>query len=435
MLDIKFIRENFEFVKKAAHDKGCKLDFDKLLKLDKERRDLLGELEKLRANQNKGSKAKPTPEEQGALKNNKQRIQAQEKELEGVTTEFDALMLKIPNPAMADVPVGKDEADNQVIRKWGEPREFKFRVRDHVELGEILDVIDIDRATKVSGARSAYLKGGAVKIQFALVQFVFEALTNEKTLAKIIKSMGEKINPKPFVPVVPPVIIKPEPFRRMARLSEADKDERYYLQQDDKYLVGSAEHTLGSMFMDEIIDERDLPIRFLGYSTSFRREAGSYGKDTRGILRVHQFDKLEMESFTVGEDSLKEHNFFVAIQEYLMQQLDIPYQVILVSTGDMGGPDAHQVDIEAWIPGQNKYRETHTADLMTDYQARRLQTRVRRLNGQIEVAHTNDATAFAIGRILIAILENNQEEDGSVRIPKILQKYLGQKVIRPPENK
>ena len=219
----------------------------------------------------------------------------------------------------------------------------------------------------------------------------------------------------------------------MARLTEDDKDERYYLEKDDLYLVGSAEHTLGPLHMKETLFEKDLPKRYIGFSTSFRREAGSYGKDTRGILRVHQFDKLEIESFTTGENALLEQEFIVAIQEYLMQSLKIPYQVVFIATGDMGKPDARQFDIESWMPGQNKYRETHTSDLMGDYQARRLNTRVRFKDGTKEFVHMNDATVFAIGRMLIAILENYQKKDGSVKIPAVLQKYVGIKDIKKPK--
>ncbi|MEK7129446.1 MAG: aminoacyl--tRNA ligase-related protein, partial [Patescibacteria group bacterium] len=190
------------------------------------------------------------------------------------------------------------------------------------------------------------------------------------------------------------------------------------------------EHTLGPLHMNETIEEGKLPLRYVGFSTSFRREAGSYGKDTKGIFRVHQFDKLEMESFTVPEDSIKEQDFFIAVQEYLMQSLEIPYQVVMICTGDMGAPDARQLDIESWIPSEGKYRETHTSDLMTDFQARRLNTKVRKKDGKTEFVHMNDATAFAVGRTLIAILENYQQKDGSIRVPKVLQSFIGKDVIR-----
>jgi seryl-tRNA synthetase len=215
----------------------------------------------------------------------------------------------------------------------------------------------------------------------------------------------------------------------MARLDATLEDERYYFPKDDIYLIGSAEHTLGPLHMDETLKEDDLPIRYVGFSTCFRREAGSYGRDTRGILRVHQFDKVEMESFTVPENSLKEQEFFVAIQEYLMQELKLPYQVVMTCTGDQGDPDARHIDIEAWMPGQQKYRETHSADLMTDYQARRLNTRVRRADGSLNFVHMNDATVFAIGRTLIAIVENYQRADGTITVPEVLRPYFGADTI------
>ncbi|HUZ92396.1 MAG TPA: aminoacyl--tRNA ligase-related protein, partial [Candidatus Paceibacterota bacterium] len=207
------------------------------------------------------------------------------------------------------------------------------------------------------------------------------------------------------------------------------KEERYYIPSDDAYLVGSAEHTLGPLHMDETIPEENLPLRYVGFSTAFRREAGSYGKDTKGILRVHQFDKIEIESFTLPEYAVTEQDFIVAIQENMMWELELPYQVVQICTGDMGGPDARQIDIETWIPSQGKYRETHTSDYMGDYQARRLNTKVKRKSGKTEFVHMNDATAFAIGRTLIAIMENYQTKDGKIEVPKVLQKYLGKKVI------
>jgi len=214
----------------------------------------------------------------------------------------------------------------------------------------------------------------------------------------------------------------------MARLEP--REERYHIESDDLCLIGSAEHTMGPMHMDETIAEKRLPLRYVGYSASFRREAGSYGKDVKGILRVHQFDKLEIESFSSPESSVTEQDFIVAIQEYLMQQLGIPYRVVIVATGDMGDPDARQIDIEAWLPGQNKYRETHTSDLMTDYQARRLQTRVKRGDGKTDLVHMNDATVFAMGRTLIAIMENYQREDGSITVPEALKKFVPFEVIK-----
>jgi seryl-tRNA synthetase len=222
-------------------------------------------------------------------------------------------------------------------------------------------------------------------------------------------------------------MIKPDVFERMARLKP--EEERYHFPTDDMYLVGSAEHTLGALHIDEAIAEKEFPIRYVGFSTSFRREAGSYGRDTKGILRVHQFDKVEIESFTTKETGSDEQQFIVRLQEYFMKQLELPHEVMAVCTGDMGGPDYRQIDINTWIPSQDKYRETHSSDYNTDYQSRRLNTRVKRTTNDIEFVHMNDATVFAVGRTLIAILENNQQADGTVLIPTVLQKWMGKDKI------
>jgi seryl-tRNA synthetase len=218
-------------------------------------------------------------------------------------------------------------------------------------------------------------------------------------------------------------MIRPNPFLKMGRLFP--KEDRYYIPSDDLYLIGSAEHTLGTMHMDHTFTEADLPVRYVGYSPAFRREAGTYGKDTRGILRVHQFEKLEVESFCLPENSLKEQELFVAIQEHILQALKLPYEVMMICTGDMGKPDYRQIDINTWMPGQNSYRETHTADLMTSFQARRLNTKVKRADGKVDIVHMNDATVAAMGRLLIAIIENYQQADGSVKIPEVLRPYMG----------
>ena len=425
MVDIKYIRENPEKVKEACRNKQVVCDVDRILQLDQNIRDILPEKENLRAAQKR--LGRDDIEKATRLK---QEIKGFEEHLKGMQEELSKLLLEVPNIPLPDVPVGKDDTENKVLKIWGKVPVFNFTPKDHVALGQDLDLISTEKASTITGARFAYLKREAALLEFALVQYVLSVLTQGKILKKIADSVEKGYSPKPFIPVVPPVMIRPEVFRKMGRLTEADKEERYYLQQDDLYLVGSAEHTLGPLHMDETLPEEALPLRYLGFSTAFRREAGSYGKDMKGILRVHQFDKLEMESFTAPEDSLKEQNFFVAIQEYLMQGLELPYQVVAVCTGDMGKPDARQIDIETWLPGQEKYRETHSADLMQDFQARRLNIKVKRKDGKIEFAHMNDATAFAIGRTLIAILENYQQKDGSVKMPRVLQGYVGKKEIK-----
>lgn len=408
MLDIKFIRENIDLVKKVVGNKQLEVSIvDDVLKLDEEKRKLIGEVENLRSLKNKYAQEKNI--EKG--KETKLKLQELEPKLKEVEKEFQIAIYKVPNIVSSDTTVGKDETENQVIRKWGTPREFEFNPKDHLELGIKLGIIDTEIASKVAGARFNYLLGDAVLLQNALHQFAMEVLLK-----------------KGFVPVVPPLFINPEVYVKMARLSPETEVERYHIERDDQYLIGSAEHTLGPIHMDETFNENELPKRYFAFTPAFRREAGSYGKDTKGILRQHQFDKLEMESFTTPDKGLEEQDFFVSIQEELMQALEIPYQVVSICTGDMGGPDYRQMDIESWIPSQNKYRETHTSDYMTDYQSRRLNTRVR-VGEKTEFVHMNDATAFAMGRTIIAILENYQNEDGSVNIPEVLQKWIGKEKI------
>jgi seryl-tRNA synthetase len=420
MLDINAVRENPDFYKKAiTQKKGEASLVDKLLHVDEKRRSLIGELQSLRELKNKYAKEQNIDEG----KKTKIELSTKEPELTQVEAQYKEILWSLPNPAAADVPVGEDESSNKVIRSWGTIPHFDFPVKDHIELGEDLDIIDVKKASDVSGARFAYLKGDAALLEFALVSFAFSVLTNEETLAKIAKEANLDVSTKPFVPVVPPVMIKPDVFDRMARLKP--EEERYHFPTDDMYLVGSAEHTLGALHINEMLPEKEFPKRYVGFSTSFRREAGSYGRDTKGILRVHQFDKVEIESFTTADNGAIEQDFIVAIQEYLMRELGLAYEVMAVCTGDMGGPDFRQVDINTWIPSQDKYRETHSSDYNTDYQSRRLNTRVKRTNNEAEFVHMNDATVFAIGRTLIAILENNQQADGSILIPQALQKWIG----------
>ena len=422
MLDIKYIREHAELVKENLKNRGVVLDLDNLLTLDRDRRAHIAQIEELRAKRNQGSKGKPSSEEITNMRQLGDDITRFEKELATIEVDYDALLLKVPNLTSPDTPIGPDGSGNKILRQVGKIPSFDFQPKEHWELGLALDVLDVERAAKVSGSRFGYLKGALAQMEFALVQFVLSIVTDEGTLNKIAKKAVVEVSVKTFVPIVPPVFIKPAVFQKMGRLEP--KEERYYIPSDDLYLIGSAEHTLGSMHMDETFELAELPIRYIGFSTAFRREAGSYGKDMKGIIRVHQFDKLEFESFTVPEDSIREQDFLIALQEYFFQELGLPYQVVSICTGDMGSPDYRQIDIETWLPGQNQYRETHTADLMTDYQSRRLNIKFKKEN-IAELVHMNDATAIAIGRTLIAIMENYQQKDGSIKIPKTLQKYMG----------
>lgn len=425
MLDVNLLRNDPEKVRQAIASKNADPGLvDEFLRLDESWRRATVTVEKLRAEQNKLSKKRDAE----AARANKEKIKAAERELAELEARRAAVWEKMPNLPSEDTPVGKDETANKVLRQVGKPREVGFKLLNHMALGEKLGLIDTKKAAEVSGTRFGYIMGDAARLEFALVQYALETLTNETVMKSIAESVKPGYSPKPFIPVVPPVMIRPNVFNKMARLYPNPED-KYYLSQDDLYLVGSAEHTLGPLHMDEILSEKDLPVRYVGFSTAFRREAGSYGKDTRGILRVHQFDKVEMESFVVSEDGIIEQNFFVAIQEYLMRSLELPYQVVITSTGDQGDPDARHVDIETWMPGESRYRETHSADYMSDYQARRLNTKVKRRGNKTEFVHMNDATVFAIGRTLIAILENYQTEDGKIEVPKVLQKYVGKERI------
>ncbi|MCX6752073.1 MAG: serine--tRNA ligase [Candidatus Nomurabacteria bacterium] len=432
MLDIKFIRENKEIVQEGAKKKRVEIDIAKLVALDDERLKELKEIEDLRAEVNKVSND-IARDQDSALKIQlieemravKEEIKKKEEKLKTTIEEWQKIMLKIPNIPSVDTPEGPDDSGNQVLRSWGEKPQFSFKPKEHYELGKALKIIDTETAAEVSGARFAYLKGDLVLMQFALLQMCFEILTNEETLKKIAKEANVSIDVSKFMPVLPPVFVRPVVQVKMARFMTPE--EHYMFPNDDLMLIGSAEHTLGSMHMGKIFEERELPIRYVGYSTAFRREAGAAGKDTNGILRQHQFDKLEMEVFSLPENSMQEQNFLVAIQEYVLKTLGLPYQVVAVCTGDMGFPDTRQIDVETWMPGQNKYRETHSADYTGGFQARRLNTRVRRANGKIEPVHMNDATVIAIGRALIAIIENYQQADGSIKIPEVLRKYMGGK--------
>src|SRR3989344_101087 len=420
MVDIQLVRDNPEKFKEAIAAKQKDPNIvDEVLNIHKQKLELLLQVETLRAKRNEISKLGKASEEGKKIK---EQLKDLEPKLTEIEEKFKQALYKVPNLISEDTPIGKDENENKVIRSWGEPTKFDFEPKDHMALGIALGVINIKKAGDISGSRFGYLMGDIARMEFALVQFAFDTLTNVKTLKKILEPIDQDYSVKAFIPVIPPVMMKPEVMAKMARLEP--KEERYYIPQADLYLIGSAEHTLGPLHMDETLRESGMPFRYVGFSTSFREEAGTYGKDTQGILRVHQFDKVEMESFTVAENSIKEQNFFVAIQEYLMQSLKLPYQVVQICSGDMGGPDYRQIDINTWLPGQNKYRETHTSDLMTDYQARRLNTKVQR-SGKTEFVQMNDATAFAIGRTIIAIMENYQQEDGSIVIPEVLRKWMG----------
>lgn len=425
MLDIKFIRENPDVVKAAIQNKKTEaVDIDHLLALADSRKTLSQKLDDLNRARNDAQKNRDVD----AGKRLKDEAVALETEYAAVEKEYVALMLKLPNIPSPDTPIGLTEDENKVLREVGEKPSFSFTPKPHWEVGEALDLIDQETAGEVSGARFTYIKGDLALMQFGLLNLSMSILTNEETLKGIADRAGLTVSTKPFIPVVPPYMMKSAVMNRMARLHPID--ERYYFEKDDIVLVGSAEHTLGPMHMDETLPESALPIRYVGYSPAFRREAGTYGKDSRGLIRLHHFDKVEMETFVRPQDGYTEQDFIVAIQEHFIQLLGLPYQVILKCTVDQGTPDHRAFDMETWMPGQKAYRETHTSDYMGGYQSRRLSTKVKYASGESEVLHMNDATLVAMGRMLAAILENYQEADGSVRVPRALQPYVGKEVIR-----
>lgn len=427
MLDIRYIRENSDLVQENARRKGYEVSILELLSTDEQRRELGKRVDELREKRNAISSqlqgGRPSDELIVEAKKIKDELSGLESDLKVNDEAYIGLIKLVPNMASADVPVGASEDENVVAKTVGDQPKFDFDVSNHADIATQRGWLDKERAAKVTGSRFAYIKGDLVKLQFAIIQFTLDTLTSSDILTKIAKDAGVSVSDKPFTPVLPPLMIRTDMYDAMDRLEP--RDDRYKLENDDLWLQGSAEHVLGSMHADEIIDEADLPIRYVGYATSFRREAGTYGKDMEGIMRMHQFDKLEIESFTKPEDGMNEHLFFVAIQEYLLQSLGLPYRVIQKCTADIGKPNARGIDMDTWLPGQAQYRETHTADYMTDYQSRRLKTRVRRESGEIDLVHTNDATAFALGRIMIAIIENFQTEDGHVVIPEVLRNYIG----------
>lgn len=420
MIDLKKFRENPAFYKDSAKAKGVEIDVDRILELDRRVRALRTDLEAIRAQKNAASERIPKAsaeerahmiEEMRAVDRQYEDLAAQERP---VADELDELLYRIPNPALSDVKLGESDAENEIVRHVGEATKFSFTPKDHLELGQALDIIDTERGARTAGARFAYLKGDGVLLQMGLLQLALQ----------ITAKHG-------FTPATVPHMVNPRVMRGMGYLEHGGQDEIYYLQKDNLYLIGTAEQPLGALHMDETIAEAELPIRYVGVSPCYRREAGSYGKDTKGILRMHQFDKVEMFSYTTAENSDAEHELLLSVEEELMQALKLPYRVIKQCTGDLGLPAARKYDIETWVPSQDTYRETHSTSTCTDYQARRLQTRVKRTDGgAVEYVHTLNGTAFAIGRTLVAILENYQQEDGSVVVPEVLRPWVGKDVIK-----
>lgn len=412
MIDIKLIRENPELIRSSQRGRGeDETIVDRLLELDTKRRDAIATFEALRAEQNilsksvgaaKGDEKSSLLEAAKTLAAKVKEADSKRAEIEAQTNEVAKLLSNVLDP---DAPIG-GEADFKVIEHVGEPRKFDFEPKDHVELGKLLGAIDTERGAKVAGARSYYLTGPGAMLELALVNYAISQATKAG-----------------FIPVIPPVLVNPSAMEGTGFLGQAAENV-YHIEKDDVYLVGTSEVPLAAYHMDETLDVAKLPLRYTGYSPCFRREAGSYGKDTRGIIRVHQFEKVEMFIFCKPEDAKEEHRKLLQWEKDFLNAMELPYRVIDIASGDLGSSANRKFDCEAWIPTQNAYREVTSTSNCTEFQARRLNIRLKDEGGTRPLATLN-GTLVAVPRMIVAILENNQNADGSVNVPKALQPYIG----------
>jgi len=424
MLDLKLIRSEPERVKAALARRGAAEQVDELLGLDTRRRQLLPEVESAQAERKTLSKqvgkAKQSGNEGNAeqlmatVQGLKETIESGKEELERVEAELNRLVVSLPNLPDPDAPEGMTEDDAVVLREVGARPVFDFEPRDHLDIGTALDLIDMEAGARLSGSRFAYLKGDLVMLELALVRFAIE----------LVRAEGHE-------PVVPPVLVREEALEGTGFLP-GDRDQIYEIPKDELFLTGTSEVALAGLHADQILDASGLPLRYCGFSTCFRREAGAAGRDTRGIFRVHQFDKVEMFSFVEPSESAAEHERLLAIEERILGELEIPYRVVNVAVGDLGAPAAKKYDCEAWIPSQERYRELTSCSNTTDYQARRLGCRYRTGTGESpQAVHTLNGTAVAVGRTMIALIENRQDRDGGFTLPKTLHKYGAPERIAP----
>ncbi|MFQ5661685.1 MAG: serine--tRNA ligase [Candidatus Paceibacteria bacterium] len=420
MLDIKFIRENKDLVKAAAKKKHIEVDIDRLIEVDDERRKRIKVYEEKKAEQNAQSDKiaqitdqKEREHEISKMKILKEALATYENELKDTMKEWQYLMVRVPNIPDMSVPEGETDADNKELRTWGEKPSFSFEPKSHMELMGNLDMVDFERGTKIAGFRGHVLKNDAVALQFALFQFVQDQF----------KQNG-------FTPTIIPSLLNKESFIGTGFLPQSEDD--LYKTQDDTYLAGTGEVGMMGYYMDEVLDKKDLPVKFLAYSPCFRREAGSHGKDTKGLMRVHEFYKLEQVVLCEAshEESVKLHEEITENSEKIIQALKIPYRVVVNSGGDLGLGQVKKYDIESWVPSEEKYRETHSSSYFHDFQTRRLNIKYKDEGGQTKFAHSLNNTAIAAPRILISLIENNQNEDGSINIPEALQKYMGKNIIK-----
>ncbi|MBI9016485.1 MAG: serine--tRNA ligase [Phycisphaerae bacterium] len=422
MIDIKKLRENPELFKKAAIDKGYKLDFDKFLAMDAELLQLRQLLQDLATEKNAAGKAigkmKDATERQGAIDRVAQLKDDEKKYNDGIAElepQFNEMMLRIPQPASPDSPIGKDESENVVTRNWGDLPKFDFEPKDHIALGTALGIIDQERGVKLSGSRFYVLKGDGCLLQRAIMALAHDMMVK-----------------KGFEPLSVPVITREETFMGTGWFPEG-KPQVYQIPEDDLFMIGTAEVPATSLYMNEILDGEELPKKFVAQSLCFRREAGAAGKDTAGLYRVHQFEKVEQVIICKNDSAESEqwHQQIVKNSEELMQALELPYRVLEICTGDMGMAKYRMYDIETWMPSRDAYCETHSASNLQDFQARRLNLRYRDENKKVHFCHTLNNTVVASPRVLIPVLEQYQNADGSIRIPKALQPYMfGREVIK-----
>ena len=416
MLDAKIIRDQPEIIRNMLAKRKIEFPFDELMNFDKKRRSLITEAQELKHKRNVVSEQIAAKKKRGEdasnaiseMKSIADRISELDAEINSAENRYQELMMMLPNLIQESVPVGDDEKDNVEIRRWGEPRKFNFKVKDHIELGMSLDLIDLDRAAKISGARFYFLKGDLVKMNQALIQFALDFLRK-----------------KSYTLIQTPYMINRKAMEGAVMVSDFG-DVIYKIEGDDLYMIGTSEHAMVAMHMDEIFDAKQLPIRYAGISPCFRKEAGAHGKDTKGIFRVHQFEKVEQLVFANPENSLVEHETMIQNAEEFFKLLGIPYKVMLLCTGDLGKISAKTYDLEAWMAGQNAYREIVSCSNCLDYQARRLGVKYRdKPNEESKFVHTLNSTLVATERTLVAILENYQTEKGSVTVPEALRPYMG----------
>ena len=420
MLDPKILREEPDKIRSMLKARAVNFDLDALVKLDKQKRELIIKTDELRKKRNDVSleigkskkEGKDTSSLLDQMKNVSSELEKLESEQNKIESQYTKLAFTIPNLIHESVPVGPDAASNKEIRKWGKIPQFDFTVKDHIDVSQSLDLVDLERAAKIAGARFYALKNDLVRLNQALINYALDFLSEKK-----------------YTPVQPPFMINKASMDG-AIISEDFENVIYKIQDDDLYLIGTSEHALVSMHSDEILEGNSLPIRYAGISPCFRKEAGAHGRDQKGIFRVHQFDKVEQFVFSRPEESWKEHEKMLLVAEEFYQKLGIPYRVMLLSSGDMGKVSAKTYDIEVWMAGQNAYREIVSCSNCLDYQARRLMIRFRdKTNEPTKYLHTLNSTLVATSRTLVAIMENNQTKDGHILVPQVLQKYFGKNTI------